>query len=144
MALSGTLDSFALPDVLRLLASTKKTGRLRVTGDRGAGSVWFDDGQIVSTELTVVDSIDSTPPDVLFSLIRLDAGSFTFEADARVVNASEPDQLEPILVAAEGPALEKRLQSPLLTDKITIDPDATLTARRRGPRFQFRNQYLKT
>ena len=29
VALQGTLDTFALPDVLRLLAATKKTGRLR-------------------------------------------------------------------------------------------------------------------
>ena len=37
MALQGTLDTFALPDVLRLLAATKKTGRLRITGGRGTG-----------------------------------------------------------------------------------------------------------
>ena len=40
VALQGTLDTFALPDVLRLLAATKKTGRLRITGGRGTGSVW--------------------------------------------------------------------------------------------------------
>ena len=35
VALQGTLDTFALPDVLRLLASTQKVGRLRVIGDGG-------------------------------------------------------------------------------------------------------------
>ena len=46
MALQGTLDTFELPDVLRLLASTKKTGRLLLHGDRGEGSVWLADGQV--------------------------------------------------------------------------------------------------
>ena len=78
MALSGTLDSFALPDVLRLLASTKKTGRLRVTGDRGAGSVWVADRAIVSTELPAAASIDSTHAAGLSGLLRFATGSFTF------------------------------------------------------------------
>ena len=42
MALQGTLETFALPDVLRLLASTHKTGRLRLTGAAGSGSLWLD------------------------------------------------------------------------------------------------------
>ena len=37
VALQGTLETFALPDVLRLLASTNKTGRLRLTGAAGHG-----------------------------------------------------------------------------------------------------------
>ena len=41
LALQGTLDTFSLPDVLRLLATTSKTGRLRIDGDRGLGSVWL-------------------------------------------------------------------------------------------------------
>ena len=36
MALSGTLETFSLPDVLRLLSSTKKTGLLALDGDRAA------------------------------------------------------------------------------------------------------------
>jgi hypothetical protein len=126
VALSGTLDSFALPDVLRLLASSMKTGRLRVTGDRGGGSVWIDDGAIASTELTGVDSIDSTHADVLFSLIRFDTGSFTFEVDARMVNTSETDQLEPILVAAEQMLIEWRAIEevvPSLDAIVTLSPE---------------------
>ena len=48
MALQGTLDTFSLPDVLRLLATTSKTGRLRIEGDRGQGSVWLDAGGVVA------------------------------------------------------------------------------------------------
>ena len=35
MALQGTIETFALPEVLRLLGSGAKTGRLRLSGDRG-------------------------------------------------------------------------------------------------------------
>ena len=35
MALQGNIETFALSDVLQLLSSTKKTGRLRLEGDRG-------------------------------------------------------------------------------------------------------------
>ena len=58
VALSGTLDTFALPDVLRLLASTAKSGRLRVSGNRGSGSVWVTDGEVVASELTTINSLD--------------------------------------------------------------------------------------
>src|SRR5919106_1274303 len=50
LALQGTLDTFSLPDVLRLLATTAKTGRLRIDGDRGQGSVWLRDGSIVDAD----------------------------------------------------------------------------------------------
>src|SRR3954451_14770572 len=79
VALQGTLDTFALPDVLRLLASTKKTGRLRVSGNRGTGSVWVDGGGVTGAEAT---GVGDAPPssDVLFELLRYGDGSFTFEA----------------------------------------------------------------
>ena len=90
MALSGTLDTFALPDVLRLLASTAKTGRLRITGDRGSGSVWVTDGEVVATELASAVTQEPTNEEVVFGLLRFSAGSFTFEADAASPNAGSP------------------------------------------------------
>src|SRR5260221_12280621 len=80
VALQGTLDTFALPDVLRLLASTKKTGRLVITGTRGSGSVWVDGGSVVGTDATgAVPDADAVA--VLFELLRFGGdGSFTFEA----------------------------------------------------------------
>ena len=45
VALQGTLETFALPDVLRLLASTHKTGRLCLTGVDGSGSLWLEVGR---------------------------------------------------------------------------------------------------
>lgn len=108
MALSGTLDTFALPDVLRLLASTAKTGRLRITGDRGSGSVWVAGGDVVATELASAVSYEPTNEEVVFGLLRFSAGSFTFEADAQSPNAGEPTAMEPVLGAAENMLVEWR------------------------------------
>lgn len=108
MALSGTLDTFALPDVLRLLASTAKTGRLRITGDRGSGSVWVDSGEVVAAELASAVTQEPTAAEVVFGLLRFAAGSFTFEADAVAPNASGAEAMEPILGAAENMLVEWR------------------------------------
>ncbi len=35
MSLQGSLDTFALPDVLALLATTRKSGELHIAGSRG-------------------------------------------------------------------------------------------------------------
>jgi len=108
VALSGTLDTFALPDVLRLLASTAKTGRLRITGDRGSGSVWVADGDVVATELASAVSHEPTNEEVVFGLLRFTAGSFTFEADAHSPNSGAPAAMEPVLGAAENMLVEWR------------------------------------
>ena len=47
MALQGDLSSFALPDVLRLLASTGKSGCLEVSTSPGTGEIWMYEGRIV-------------------------------------------------------------------------------------------------
>src|SRR3954452_4303257 len=64
VALQGTLDTFALPDVLRLLASTKKTGRLHLTGNRGDGSVWVDTGDVVKVEASGARAVSTAAAEV--------------------------------------------------------------------------------
>jgi hypothetical protein len=108
VALSGTLDTFALPDVLRLLASTQKSGRLRVSGNRGSGSVWVTDGEVVASELTSINSLDPSAVEVVFGLLRFDAGSFTFEADAEASNPGPGMAMDPILSSAEHMLIEWR------------------------------------
>lgn len=108
MALSGTLDTFALPDVLRLLATTAKSGRLRITGDRGSGSVWVEDGDVVATELTASNGFAPSASEVIFGLLRFDNGSFTFESGARAAHADHPNSMEPILADAENMLAEWR------------------------------------
>lgn len=101
VALQGTLDTFALADVLRLLAATKKTGRLRVAGDRGSGSVWVDEGRVVGTELSVAGASDDDAAHTVFALLRFEAGSFTFESGATAARPGTPVDVEPLLGQAE-------------------------------------------
>jgi hypothetical protein len=100
VALQGTLDTFALPDVLRLLASTKKTGRLVIAGNRGTGSVWVDAGSVVGSEATGTIP-DAGAVDVLFELLRYAEGSFTFEAGTTIAEPAPSRAVEPLLVDAE-------------------------------------------
>ena len=101
MALQGTLDTFALPDVLRLLAATKKTGRLRITGSRGSGSIWAAGGEVVGIEAThaphAVEAVDA-----LFELLRFQEGAFTFDAESTHDDPAPPTDVEILLAQAEA------------------------------------------
>jgi Domain of unknown function (DUF4388) len=98
LALRGTLDTFGLPDVLRLLASTGKTGRLHVDGDLGQGSIWLRDGAVL-TALT--DRAESGPPDeALADLLRYRMGDFAFDAADQPVSGAEPHDIEQLLSSA--------------------------------------------
>lgn len=107
MALQGTLDTFALPDVLRLLAATKKTGRLRITGGRGTGSVWVTSGEVCGVEATHAPHA-SEVVDALFELLRFPDGAFTFDAEATHDDPFPPMEIEGLLVLAESQLSEWR------------------------------------
>ena len=107
MALQGTLDTFALPDVLRLLAATKKTGRLRITGGRGTGSVWATSGEICGVEATHAPHA-TEPVDALFELLRFTDGAFTFDAEALHDDPMPPTEVEGLLSQAEAQLAEWR------------------------------------
>jgi hypothetical protein len=98
VALQGTLDTFALPDVLRLLSSTRKSGRLAVTTERGDGVVWLVDGELTTTRF---GDGDLPPVDVLFELLRSDGGSFEFDTDQPDTHGGEAQGLESVLAEAE-------------------------------------------
>lgn len=136
MALQGTLDTFSLPDVLRLLATTSKTGRLRLDGDRGQGSVWLADGGVVDADADRV--VEGTPIDeVVFELLRFDAGAFAFHGDETSTDGGEPEDVDTLLRRAHSllsewseleavvPSLEHEvsLSSDLSVDEVTIDAD---------------------
>jgi len=104
VALQGTLDMFALADVLRLLASTDKTGCLHVVGDRVVGGLWLDRGRIVGTALA--DRSPSDPVHEVAQLLGCVDGSFEFEAGAEPIAAVGPFDLEELLASA-GAVLEE-------------------------------------
>jgi hypothetical protein len=75
VSLNGSLDGFALPDVLVLLSTTKKTGELRVWGERTEGSVWLDAGLVVAAYTNETQEIVEAVTD----LLRLRGGGFSFD-----------------------------------------------------------------
>jgi len=101
VALQGTLETFALPDVLRLLASTKKTGRLRLTGGRGSGSIWLDEGEIVAGEASR-SPLATEGTEVVFELLRFEDGDFIFETDEASAEPGAPVSVEDALSGAEA------------------------------------------
>jgi Domain of unknown function (DUF4388) len=136
LALQGTLDTFSLPDVLRLLATTSKSGRLRIEGDRGRGSVWLADGGIVDADADRV--IEGTPTDeVIFELLRFDSGQFAFDGDDTATAGGDREDVEAVLRRASSllsewtelenvvPSLEHEvcLAGDLSADEVTIDAD---------------------
>ncbi len=98
MSLQGSLESFALPDVLVLLSSTKKDGELRVVGGRVDGRLWLEKGQIVHS---AVGGTETSAVDGLFQLLRLDAGTFNFDADSTPAHRSEPVTIDLVLADAQ-------------------------------------------
>jgi len=82
MALQGNIDSFSVVDVLRLLGSSSKSGRLVVDGDRGSGSLWLGDGSVLggTTTRTGASAVAAPPSEVLFDVLRFSEGAFVFDA----------------------------------------------------------------
>jgi hypothetical protein len=101
VALQGTIDSFAVGDVLRLLANASKTGRLVVNGERGSVSMWLNDGDMVggqtSSDPGAVDLVD-----ICFDVLRYEGGSFIFESDAHCPNPQPPAPVGAVLEQAEA------------------------------------------
>ena len=135
MALQGTLDTFALPDVLRLLASTRKSGRLLVQGDDGNGSLYLDGGSVVGGETNLAPTDEGH--EVLFELLRLGDGSFLFDPAESTPDPGAPAEVEDVITQAESahaewqdlstvvPSLDVGIQlaEDLPDDDATIDRD---------------------
>jgi hypothetical protein len=127
VALQGTIETFALPDVMRLLASTKKTGCLRLTGTRGSGSVWVDSGTIVASEASRARHAESAV-DVFFELLRFTDGDFVFDADVTADSPGSAAEVEPTLDEAEKMLVEwKAIEAvvPSLDAWVELAPELT-------------------
>lgn len=98
MSLNGTIETFALPDVLALLSATKKTGELKVSGGRGDARVWLDNGEMIGADVPRA----TTFVDALFEMLRLTSGEFAFENDRLPASPSGPMAVEPLLAEAQS------------------------------------------
>lgn len=98
MSLHGSLDTFALADVLALLSTTGKKGELRVDGGGKQGCLWVDGGKVVGS----VAGAATEPVDVLFQLLRMRAGTFDFEADSEPSDPVAPIGVDELLGVAQA------------------------------------------
>ncbi len=127
--LQGSLDNFTLDEVLNLLAGTHKSGHLRISGDRGTGSLWVDDGKLVQAEASNVTSSGDWE-DVMFELLRFESGNFSFVGDDIAPTPSEPVEIAPLVergneLLAEWQSIETIIKSPdhFLTINRTLPSD---------------------
>jgi hypothetical protein len=128
MSLRGSLDTFALPDVLALLATTAKSGELHVAGSAGGGRVWVEGGRVTGAEAAGRTAV----VDVLVHLLRLDDGDFTFHADRTAPAAGAPVEVAVVLEQAEARLSEWREVEALLPSPgavVSLAPTATGTVR---------------
>lgn len=128
VALEGTLDSFSLPDVLRLLAGTGKSGCLQVHGDRGEGNVWVEAGEIVAARAERALG-DAPVEEVVFELLRYGEGSFRFAPDEKAPEVGGPYEVDQTLDQASELLEEWReleLVVPSLEHRVTIAPELTV------------------
>ena len=104
MSLEGSLETIALPEVLQLLSDTSKSGELLVSGDRGDGRLWFDDGRLSGFDVQRC----AEASDALFELLRAGSGRFSFDAGtalpdtAHSVGGDGGEDVRPILEVAQA------------------------------------------
>ncbi len=104
--LQGSLENFALDEVLGLLSSTSKTGQLDIKGDRGSGALMFREGRLVDGTASFTAN-GTGIEDVMFELLRYAEGNFTFTA--RDVEATEYEEnVVSVLGTAETRLLDWR------------------------------------
>lgn len=122
MALLGTLADFHVDDILVLLASTKKTGVLVVEGGGRSGRVWLDSGHMVGGQ----SGTDQEPAIVVFDLLRLDQGRFSFDDGVAPPSLGPPLEVASVLVDARaklGEWREIEAVVPTMSSLVALDAD---------------------
>ena len=76
--LQGSLDSFALPDVLRFVASSGATGRIEVIREEVAGELMLDQGRYVAARLDDDDAPTTEDEALDVAVLLFDGSSGTF------------------------------------------------------------------
>jgi hypothetical protein len=124
VALQGTIDSFPIVDVLQLLASSGKTGRLDLVGDRGRAALWISDGELVAG--IAQGRSGSDPAQALWELLRYSDGSFEFlDEDLPATSGFEPASVTQMIEQAtrmqgEWEQIERRV--PSLSHRVALAP----------------------
>jgi hypothetical protein len=132
VSLQGSFETIALRDVMALLASSSKSGELRVVGGHVEGRLWFEAGQLVASKVGKThDHVDA-----MFELLRLTEGNFVFKDGVEAPAHEDSTPVEPVVHEAEErlkewqdieqvvPSLEHRVR--LIADLPT--PEVTLSS----------------
>ena len=96
MSFEGLLNTVGLADVLTLLATSAKTGELRVDAPGMSGRVWLKNGRLTGCD----DGQGSGHPDAIFHLLGLTSGTFCFDQGTEAPAPGRPFEVGPLLVAA--------------------------------------------
>lgn len=122
--LQGSLENFALDEVLGLLAGTSKTGQLEIAGNRGTGVLTFDDGRLIDGSASYTAN-GTGIEDVMFELLRYSDGTFSFSS--REVGPGEnPENVASVLASAEHRLRDWRsieMMVPSLKHEVAPSPD---------------------
>lgn len=105
--LQGSLDDFSLDEVLGLLSSTTKSGRLRLSGDRGTGSLWLSDGDLNAAEASKIPGKTGIE-DVMFEMLRFEDGTFSFMIDEVPAIAGDSETVKTVVDSAQKRLVEWR------------------------------------
>ena len=104
MSLRGSLETFALTEVLTMVASTGKSGELQVDGEALTGRVWLEGGEVVGARAGEA----TDPADAVFRLLCLTGGEFRFETGTPAPEAGTPQSVDAVLAAAQDRLSEWR------------------------------------
>ncbi len=143
--LQGTFETLALPELLGLLASARKTGALRLEAGPVSGIVHLRDGHCLAVETAEqLGQVQDGPAlltrlvDVCFAVTRQESGAFRFASDEPAPwRSDEPVELSDALVEVDRllkqwreilrviPSLDcrPRLLDGLEVDEIILDRD---------------------
>ncbi|MDA8047449.1 MAG: DUF4388 domain-containing protein [Actinomycetota bacterium] len=101
MSLKGSLQTVALPEVLRFLSGTGKSGEFHVSGSNGEGRLWYTDGRISGFRAERA----AEAHEAIFQMLRITDGDFDFSADREPpegAEAVESVDLDSAIEAAEA------------------------------------------
>jgi len=77
--LSGTIKDVRLSEVLQVLESGRKTGRLSIASAGAEGSIYVKDGRVVAADFSTTDgSRTLADHEAVYSMLALDEGVFEF------------------------------------------------------------------
>jgi hypothetical protein len=135
--LQGTLETLALPELLRLLAHSRKTGALWLDAANSSAVVYFVEGRCCAAEsseagepLTDAAALLARVIDICFAVERAEDGAFRFGPEKPPWACEETVDLEAAIeqlaqlveewreIQAVIPSLECRIR---LTDELSVD-----------------------